>query len=394
MKNIFLFLFIILITIPVYSLKMDSGLKTDSSYSGQPGDTKLSKYFYKRLEGSINNNLNIVMNIIRCDTVLYGDYYCETTGIPVFFTFNSRIDADGSIFISEDSGQINSSSMSGLSGEIKGRFVSEHAIMGTWQKPNAPAAYYFTLIEKYPAGSVNLEIKEYGQNYDNGNGKRAAINFNLVQINNGLNKIIEDSINYNITHSFIKIYKQDDSTSGLINPDEVINDYISRYKEFINDTSMAPEFKQSWETSYKTSVLFNSNNILATENTEFLFEGGAHPLTYFIYENYNLQSGRKVILDDLFKPNYKATLDKIGERKFKEARKIKLSENLNAKGYLLEKDEFHLNTNFSISKLGLIFRFNEYEIGPYVFGAPEVFIPYSDLRYLIKPDGLLAQFIK
>lgn len=107
-----------------------------------------------------------------------------------------------------------------------------------------------------------------------------------------------------------------------------------------------------------------------------------------------MQSGRKVILDDLFKPNYKATLDKIGERKFKEARKIKLSENLNAKGYLLEKDEFHLNTNFSISKLGLILRFNEYEIGPYVFGAPEVFIPYSDLRYLIKPDGLLAQFIK
>ena len=102
MKNIFLFLFIILITIPVYSLKKDSGLKTDSSYSGQPGDTKLSKYFYKRLEGSINNNLNIVMNIIRCDTALYGDYYCETTGIPVFFTFNSRIDADGSIFISEE----------------------------------------------------------------------------------------------------------------------------------------------------------------------------------------------------------------------------------------------------------------------------------------------------
>jgi hypothetical protein len=334
------------------------------------------------------------MNIIRCDTLLYGDYYCETTGIPVFFTFNSKIETDGSIFIGEDSGQMDSSYMPVLKGEFKGKFVSEHAIMGTWQKPNAPAAYYFTLIEKYPAGSVNLEVKEYGRDYDNGNGKTANINFNLIQTDIGLDKIIKDSINYDVIHSFIKIYKPGGNESGLINPDEVIDDYINRYKEYINDTTIAPEYKQSWESAYKTSVLFNSNNILATENTEFLFEGGAHPLTYYIYANYNLSSGRKVILDDLFKPNYRATLDKIGERKFKEARKIKLNESLKTNGYLLEKDEFHLNTNFSISKLGLIFRFNEYEIGPYVLGAPEVFIPYSDLRYLIKPDGLLAQFIK
>jgi hypothetical protein len=281
-----------------------------------------------------------------------------------------------------------------LSGEIKGKFVNEHTIMGAWQMHNAQDANYFNLVEKYPDGSVNLDIKEFGKKYICNDSKTADINFSLVQINDYKDKSIEDSINCNIVKSFINMYSPGESIGKLKNPEDVITDFINRYKEFINDTSLPPEYKQSWKDSDQTDVLFNSNNILAEECTEFSFEGGAHPLIVYNYSNYNLRTGKKITLDDIFRPGYKATLDKIGERKFKEARKIKLNEDLKNSGYLTGRDKFHLNFNFAISRLGLLFKFNEYEMGPYILGAPEVFISYTDLRYLMKPGNILEQFLK
>ena len=57
-----------------------------------------------------------------------------------------------------------------------------------------------------------------------------------------------------------------------------------------------------------------------------------------------------------------------------------------------EPGNFKLNENFAISTGGLLFTFNPYEIGPYVMGAPQVFIPYKEMKDLINKNGLLAQF--
>ena len=59
-----------------------------------------------------------------------------------------------------------------------------------------------------------------------------------------------------------------------------------------------------------------------------------------------------------------------------------------------EDGEFELNDNFEISEKGLTFLFNQYEIGPYAIGMPEIFIPYSKMKGLIKEDGVLKQFFK
>jgi hypothetical protein len=38
--------------------------------------------------------------------------------------------------------------------------------------------------------------------------------------------------------------------------------------------------------------------------------------------------------------------------------------------------------------------FDPYQVGPYVAGPHVVVVPYSVLKPIIKPDGLLARFAK
>jgi hypothetical protein len=394
MKNIHILLIALLFLFSIDSSAKIIEQPIDSTSQDQSGSIILPKFFYKRFEGSINSNLNIVMNLIRNDTLLNGNYYYETTGMPVSFTFNSHIYDDSSIYIEEETGQQTNNNFPVVPGRFKGKFINEHTIMGIWQKLNNPASYYFTLMEKYPAGSVKLNMKEYGKNYVYKNGENADISFSFPQLNNYPDKNIQDTINYYLVNTFLKDYNLNEGSWTWLSFNEIMNDFLDRYKKSTQDNSLPADFKHIWENSFSTNVLFNSNNILSVEDIEFRFEGGAHPLTGYIYSNYNLLTGKKITLDELLKSNYKEALDKIGERRFKAEHYIKQNDSPKTAGYFIDNNEFHLNNNFTISKLGLTFRFREYEIGPYVMGAPSVFIPYNDFRYLIKSGSLLEQVLK
>ena len=392
MKKVILYLLTVILFLAASNY---AGIKNDSSKRSYKKESavNLSKYFYKRFEGAIGGKYRIVMNLTRRDTMVDGNYYYEKKGIPIFFTFNSRIDNNGSIYLGEETGKYDTAYMPVVSGEFKGKFAGEHEIKGYWDKPGSKVKLDFSLEEKYPAGCAALNIKRFSKHYKKGD-KRVDIEFLYPVITNLFDKGTEEIINSSFEKTFLRDYNFGDRDIKWKSYDEMMNDFISRYKEFVSDTSLPKDYKPMWENSFLTDVIFNSDNVLSVEDIEFRFEGGAHPLTFFIYANYNLKNGKEFSLDDLLVPGYKTELDKIGEKKFREAYNIKPGESFEQAGYFIKKNEFHLNNNFCITKAGLRFRFGQYEIGPYALGAPTVFIAYSEIKNLIKPDGLLVQFLK
>jgi hypothetical protein len=62
-------------------------------------------------------------------------------------------------------------------------------------------------------------------------------------------------------------------------------------------------------------------------------------------------------------------------------------------GWDFEPGKFKINNNFIIQKRGLLFQFNAYEIGTYLT-RPSVFIPYAQIKDLIKEDGILGKIVK
>jgi hypothetical protein len=119
------------------------------------------------------------------------------------------------------------------------------------------------------------------------------------------------------------------------------------------------------------------------------YTGGAHPNTTTESFNYDLNRNAPVRLADLFTPNsnYMKVISDYSVRELKKLETVSDAED----GAGPKVENFH---SWNFTPAGLKITFDPYQVGPYVAGAHVVVVPYSVLKPIIKPDGLLAQFAK
>jgi len=215
----------------------------------------------------------------------------------------------------------------------------------------------------------------------------AEIKFDYPQITNASNKEVMNKINQNIMNTLLAPYGEDKSYTNF---DSMANDFLDSFREF---QKQFPDRNQSWTIERNISVSGVNNSVFSLISTEFYYMGGAHPNTTISLINFSLQTGEALELDDLFKPGFEDPLNKVGEKIFRRKQKLKPDESLNDAGYWFDKNNFELNDNFLIKKNGLLFVFNPYEIAAYVYGAIEVFIPYKEIKDLIKDDSVLNLYL-
>jgi hypothetical protein len=117
--------------------------------------------------------------------------------------------------------------------------------------------------------------------------------------------------------------------------------------------------------------------------------GGAHPNTHTASFNYDLTRGEALKLADLFAPraNYLKT---ISDYCIKELKKLKTVESAD-EGASAKLENFD---SWNIAPAGLRITFDRYTVAAYAAGDHEVVVPYSALKPIIRPDGLLAPYAK
>jgi hypothetical protein len=347
--------------------------------------------FYKRYEGSIDGKYNIVVNLRCIDSSLSGSYYYTNKGELINF-IRSSIDSAGNIYLEEDAG-FDTDYKPKTSGIFKGKFKSPGEITGTWEKPGGKKPLPFFLEEKYPAGSAQFGIKQYSKVYsDYGSAK---IEFTMLQLINAENKRAADSINRHFSY-FPDFSVYDDSTNSAPpkSADELMDNFIGMYindivKDSVNYDGHIPEY----EASSSVEILYNNDNILSVSNINFTYLGGAHPNTLFTLVSFDLATGKKITTADLFKPGFEKKLYELGEKQFRKFYQLDDNKSLNDQGFWFE-DGFKLNDNFYITKAGIKFLFNPYEVGPYALGAPEVYFRFSDIKDLLREDSIITAGLK
>ncbi len=164
---------------------------------------------------------------------------------------------------------------------------------------------------------------------------------------------------------------------------------------FIAEANAFFEEFQDVPTGYgleiEQSVLLNTPVILSIEEFNYAFTGGAHGNYGTSYYNFDATTGQILTLKDILVKDYASPLKTIAEPIFKkaylEAGMTKYSE----AGFYFENDVFVMTDNFAITKEGLKFLYNPYEIAPYALGQQEIIIPYEGLRDLVRGDGLLGK---
>jgi Protein of unknown function (DUF3298)/Deacetylase PdaC len=357
--------------------------------SPQPGETVVPapSKFDEVFAGAIDDRHAIRMELERKDADLSGSYYYERAG-----AFNAamrtlelkgRIDGDGNVTLTEMT-QNYKTGKPQKTGEFKG---------------------------KLDGLSANGDIKlRFSGVWTGGRGGKQAP-FGLQQLRYGLGalklgkkdqKSADKKLRYQIEATLPEISGADSARVEKFNQ-AVANLVAAHTREFKKavaemareDASAAnPGVKQNSKTppnslnlSYEVTAA--NKDYISILFSFFEYTGGAHPNTTTESFNYDLNRNTPVKLADLFTPNSNY-LNVISDYAVKELKKLETVDNPE-EGAGPKLDNFH---SWNITFAGLKITFDRYQVGAYAAGEHEVVVPYSVLKPIINPDGMLAQFAK
>lgn len=122
----------------------------------------------------------------------------------------------------------------------------------------------------------------------------------------------------------------------------------------------------------------------------FYSDGAAHPGTYSITLNYDLDQGKELALADLFLPGADY-LETIADHCKAELSKQPFFEGPFAEGANPILENYN---NWNISSDGLMITFDEYQVAPYAAGPQVVQIPVDQIRQIADPNGPLKLILQ
>lgn len=160
--------------------------------------------------------------------------------------------------------------------------------------------------------------------------------------------------------------------------EEIASTYIQEFDQLVAES---PEYPFSWEIEVEGSVFFQSDKVLSVALNAYAYTGGAHPNFFLDLINFDLKTGKKLTLSDIF--NNLDQLKVVVENKFREVREIDPKTPIADAGFFWG-DPFTLPESFALQEDGVYFYYNPYEAAAYALGATEFTIPYDDLKDLMK----------
>lgn len=165
--------------------------------------------------------------------------------------------------------------------------------------------------------------------------------------------------------------------------DAFIADYERDKNESPDDDTV------QWSCSIDASVEHNTEHFITIKVSSYIYTGGAHPLQMSTYSILSTHSPKLIQLSDIISDT--STLKKIVELKLREKYDIPLYHDLRKHGFTLDSNSLPLTKNFSISREGLTFHYNPYDISPYSMGSHLIHLPYRSISPLLRSDLKILQ---
>ncbi len=190
---------------------------------------------------------------------------------------------------------------------------------------------------------------------------------------------------------FLKNYEADanvfkEKLQGLGNESTVLSQgFDSQHEEELK----SDEF-YSYHEILSNKVHFNKNSLLSFQLHRTNNKGGS--ASYSSYNNYviNLQTGDLVTENDLFVAGYDVALQQLFATKLLQQNDVETIYELEELGYF-GIEEIMPNRNFLIDDKGVTYIFNKGEYSAYLLDAPEVLIPFDNLRMLLRKNTLVSK---
>lgn len=318
------------------------------------------------------------MRLIRDGNNLTGTYFYTKVGNSL--NLKGTVDAAGHVVLQE------SDAGGKQTGVFKGTWADSEieaakTIEGKWSKPGSASETDFYLVEqpvsfRGPLKFVSKEIKEE-------NKKRHYSFYAEYPQLQGLQDAGVESFNREVAGWAQKS----------------VNDFKKGAGHDAGDENYTPGAgDDTLDINY--TVRLATDDLISIEFSVYDYENGAaHGNSSTETVNFDLKSGKKLKLSDLFNPGAKY-LDALSAYCIKDLKKQARKENPNDPslpdeniegGAAPDADNYH---SWNITGKGLLITFDPYQVGPYAAGTQQVVVPYTALREIVRPDGPIASFVK
>lgn len=140
------------------------------------------------------------------------------------------------------------------------------------------------------------------------------------------------------------------------------------------------DFSTNWGIEIDSDISFGEK-IANLSINNYAYLGGAHPNSYWQYENFDLKTGKLIQYADFVKDT--TAFKTIAEKNFLKVASSMTGEEESIDNFFWDEG-FQLAKNFKLEKDTIELLYNPYEAAAYVYGYFEVRIPYSDLDQIIE----------
>lgn len=160
--------------------------------------------------------------------------------------------------------------------------------------------------------------------------------------------------------------------------------YATSYREEVADMydSTSENASLNYYNSTSYNVVYNEDDWLVLQNVTADYTGGAHGIYGSSYLNLDLKNKKEWKLEDIMTVD-SAALSSLLEQEARALFHIPAKQKLDD---ALLVDKIPANGNVYITNTGITFHYVPYEIAAYAFGESDLFIPYSKIMNLLKPE--------
>jgi hypothetical protein len=349
---------------------------------------------YMHMSGAIGTDFSVEMNLVKNNDSVFGEcVFSGPEGFPGKPGYKgSPVTLCGKFM---NDGNFTMWTYPGFKDLIfKGKFINGETLIGTCTSGGSLFEMTFLIAEKNPEGSIQMNVhsqKGAVSLVKKPNAPVGKIELLMLFPAESASNVLSDSLKSLVISSYAN------NDVSIKDPEKILNaikqvyfdTYVNNNIDIYNKTS-GQSF--NWEKLQFMHIVQNNSNILSYYIDHYAYSGGAHGLQNRRYTVVNLRTAREVKLDEVLKGNYEERLAKILTQKIRENNKIPETQPLTEAGYFV--DEIKPASNFYLTRQGIGFFYNQYDIAPYSNGTTELFIPFGEIRDLLNQEGLLKDLVR